>query len=1156
MGKKIRNNKRVRKMAAQLNPRHRLAVLPGLSSRTSSTVNNDQGSTLGATIDRDTQEKLVVPYHSSPPNKMNYTLQQPALLYGGGNSLRSSRDNGRFDDQVQQVLGRVATLEDSNKALLEEVYRLQRGIRNTEFGKKEAGKDERKMHQQLMDTIRSSNDVIAQLAQRLRKAEEKLHREKDNFHHLNSHSKKLEQALYNAQKENDSQRDILLSQVLDVRHNVDGVKRKIDSSDRVSENIAEEFHQIKNKLEIQSLEFSHMSNELKQRTKRIEDEYQKSLQVARMQKDSANIAEQSNVQLRHLLESRITETRETISELRSRLQQSESESRTQVQQLTMKMSDVQSSLKQYSHEQQEAVELIRNSKKELEHSEETERHKIENKIKGVVESMSDKLLQKEVRLREEALKKFIDLERMLQKEESQRVEFERQLREENENRWNLQQKIMVEEVNAMKEMRRSDRAKHASNYKKHEEHSQNIEIKLEKGRKALEKVLLAEITKREVQSSNIISRVTEVQEQLRAALSSLQQAIGGIQLTVSKDKEQLMNDFKSRLLEEEQKMLRSIADFDTRFKTISMRVDQQSETVDAKIEEIQSHLRKELNDLVRKANDWRDDTSKELETIHDTMRKFPHDIAEVDERIQLMKNDTDTQFTLEQETRMKQEVKQGRVVKDLQQRIADLEKMLQNEKLKAEKLHRDYVNSQKTLQQVERSIADARSGTNMRLNSETRMRQEDTSEIRKQLLRLRNDVQPLLWEHNKVDKNFIKKTAPSLNTWGIYQVLRWAQIKQKWMDLLTKRRERIAKEKEEEEKEMEAPLPSSGTPQVKARKREEEDTAWYNQDKISTSLHATLQDVVDKAVDLVDEAVGVPISSDQTKKDVAKSPTASRQSPDLAKEPRSSLIKDGEKYTDGTKSVPEKKKGSKPDPLDLSGLKQRDDSADLLLQSVTDEDTKTLATPRKSPLPSSQEVKEGLLKTEDASAKPSPSALRKSNPPSPLVKATAPSKPTTPMASVPPSPKTKAASSPKAVPASPKPNSVTGSPKLKTSAPPSPKVQPTPSQPNSPAAKQKTSVPSSPKVKKTSAPSSPKVTSKDDQAPTTPKSGPAVPPSSGSPKQSPGGTPAKGKPSPKTTPPVSKSTPPLKKTPPRKNSRGSGGGGVGGSSFGGTGTNL
>jgi len=48
--------------------------------------------------------------------------------------------------------------------------------------------------------------------------------------------------------------------------------------------------------------------------------------------------------------------------------------------------------------------------------------------------MSDKLLQKEVRLREEALKKFIDIEKLLQREESARVEFEKQLREETESR--------------------------------------------------------------------------------------------------------------------------------------------------------------------------------------------------------------------------------------------------------------------------------------------------------------------------------------------------------------------------------------------------------------------------------------------------------------------------------------------------------------------------------------------------------------------------------------------------------------------------------------------------------------------------------------------------------------------------------------------------
>lgn len=61
-------------------------------------------------------------------------------------------------------------------------------------------------------------------------------------------------------------------------------------------------------------------------------------------------------------------------------------------------------------------------------------------------------------------------------------------------------------------------------------------------RKALEKVILAEITKRETQSSETSSHIMAVQEQLRVALSSLQQAIGGVQFQVSKDKEQFSND--------------------------------------------------------------------------------------------------------------------------------------------------------------------------------------------------------------------------------------------------------------------------------------------------------------------------------------------------------------------------------------------------------------------------------------------------------------------------------------------------------------------------------------------------------------------------------------------------------------------------------------
>ena len=45
------------------------------------------------------------------------------------------------------------------------------------------------------------------------------------------------------------------------------------------------------------------------------------------------------------------------------------------------------------------------------------------------------MLQKEVRLREEALKKFVDVEKLFQKEESERMKFEKHLRDDVDARY-------------------------------------------------------------------------------------------------------------------------------------------------------------------------------------------------------------------------------------------------------------------------------------------------------------------------------------------------------------------------------------------------------------------------------------------------------------------------------------------------------------------------------------------------------------------------------------------------------------------------------------------------------------------------------------------------------------------------------------------------
>jgi len=68
-------------------------------------------------------------------------------------------------------------------------------VRASEFKKKGLIKEEKRAQRDLMDTIRSSNDVVAQLTSRLRKAEEKLHQERENVQNLMTHSKRLEQVI-------------------------------------------------------------------------------------------------------------------------------------------------------------------------------------------------------------------------------------------------------------------------------------------------------------------------------------------------------------------------------------------------------------------------------------------------------------------------------------------------------------------------------------------------------------------------------------------------------------------------------------------------------------------------------------------------------------------------------------------------------------------------------------------------------------------------------------------------------------------------------------------------------------------------------------------------------------------------------------------------
>lgn len=118
-------------------------------------------------------------------------LLLPLLRSAGGGNEQTFISTS----QVNNVTSRLSAVEEANKALLEEIYRLQSYVRTIQHEKKGSQQNEKKLHHDVMGAIRGSNDVISELTSRVRTMEEKLHVEKENRKTLSSLSKRLEQVL-------------------------------------------------------------------------------------------------------------------------------------------------------------------------------------------------------------------------------------------------------------------------------------------------------------------------------------------------------------------------------------------------------------------------------------------------------------------------------------------------------------------------------------------------------------------------------------------------------------------------------------------------------------------------------------------------------------------------------------------------------------------------------------------------------------------------------------------------------------------------------------------------------------------------------------------------------------------------------------------------
>ena len=117
-------------------------------------------------------------------------------------------------EHYRQLETRINISERSNRALLEEVVRLQGEMKASIRRNDDLVRAEQQSRQQIEHSLRTSNELVSQLSARLKRTEDKVQDERSNMMALMNQHKSVEQAVLGGQQELISRRDLQSSKLV------------------------------------------------------------------------------------------------------------------------------------------------------------------------------------------------------------------------------------------------------------------------------------------------------------------------------------------------------------------------------------------------------------------------------------------------------------------------------------------------------------------------------------------------------------------------------------------------------------------------------------------------------------------------------------------------------------------------------------------------------------------------------------------------------------------------------------------------------------------------------------------------------------------------------------------------------------------------------
>nr|XP_034318078.1 serine/arginine repetitive matrix protein 2 isoform X2 [Crassostrea gigas] len=676
------------------------------------------------------------------------------------------------DERIRQLEVRLNVAEKSNRALLEEVLRLQGDIKTANRRNDEVLREEKGSRHNLESAMKINNELITQLSARIKEAEDKLSEEKSALSSLVNHTKGVEQAVKSSQNELIAKKDIQSQKLVEMRAEMEELQGAKNQLERICFSMADDVRTLKMKVDQQSAEIGTVSSDMRNRSKKLEDDNRNQrLDTLRKTSTIQSQTEQQTTQLRGQVETRLSELRDVLVDVRAKQESELNERRTLEQQMSKKIYELQQALSEANRRRDEGMHTMDIILREKDHANQADKLNLTSKVADTVEDVNKRLLSKEIKMREEMQERYLQLERLIQQEQQNRRDAERAMREDIDRKF-LTLKHATEELNLdIKEQLKNEKVKTKETVAKLDESISIVEKQSAENKKQFEKVMGAEISQRKMHEASTIEKLASVNEKLQIATSSLQQSIGGITQVMNSQNEKMKREIRGMMSEQKEASTRAMTDLDARMGYMKTRMNEFEDKLEARVAtmvkkfenkeekeqaEATAVLSQNLREKVDAISIWQDTTQQTIKELSTNLTKLPEELYALQEKQTLMKTDMDSRFTSESEARSR----------EIELLKAELETMKERHSpLPATKSDLD--NVQGSVRKLADSIQTVKTVLGMKIQSEQKLRQEEIQKLQDEIAILRTALEPLV--KKPIGKNFVKGrgNAEDVNKWNV-----------------------------------------------------------------------------------------------------------------------------------------------------------------------------------------------------------------------------------------------------------------------------------------------------------------------------------------------------------------------------------------------------